>query len=181
MSSHIYNSFRPGQAIATSTYSGDLIFWKLETGQSYKRYNVSYPTGLFKLEFMRIKEDKKGDAESVTSKGSRGSSRGKKEKAKQTGTPSSLSPQKYSAHKNVKPQSRSLPAEKSQSHIQRNLSVHCLLFLKSREMLPDQATVLTATENGMIQVLYRNNAYIFSYHIYVKYIGLETTTATQII
>lgn len=29
---------RAGQALATSSYSGELIFWRLETGQAY-RYN----------------------------------------------------------------------------------------------------------------------------------------------
>lgn len=150
--------FRPGQALATCTYDGDLIFWRLETGQSYKRYNVTYPTGLFKLEYLRTKEEKKPDLESLTSKGSRGSSKGKKEKDKfnlklfnllkakptQSKTPSSL--------KELRPPTKILLADRIEPHVQRFLAVYCLIFLRTREMLADQATVLTAMENGMVQV-----------------------------
>lgn len=35
---------RHGQSIATASYSGELIFWRLETGQPYRRYNVLNPS-----------------------------------------------------------------------------------------------------------------------------------------
>lgn len=32
-----------GEGVVTATYSGELIFWTLETGQPYRRYNVVSP------------------------------------------------------------------------------------------------------------------------------------------
>lgn len=42
---------RVPQAIVTSTFSGEIIMWQLETGQAYKKYNVSSPTVRIKLEY----------------------------------------------------------------------------------------------------------------------------------
>lgn len=36
-------AFRPPEAVATACSSGDLVFWRFETGQPYMRYNVKYP------------------------------------------------------------------------------------------------------------------------------------------
>lgn len=38
-----------GEGVATATYSGELIFWKLETGQPYRRYNVANPARFIEL------------------------------------------------------------------------------------------------------------------------------------
>jgi hypothetical protein len=35
---------RVPHTIVTSSYSGELVFWTLENGQAYFRYNVSKPT-----------------------------------------------------------------------------------------------------------------------------------------
>ena len=32
-----------GEGVVTATYSGEIIFWKLETGQPYRLYSVSTP------------------------------------------------------------------------------------------------------------------------------------------
>lgn len=39
------------QAVVTSTFNGEIIMWQLETGQAYKKYNVSSPTVRIKLEY----------------------------------------------------------------------------------------------------------------------------------
>lgn len=36
-------AFRPPEAVTTACSSGDLVFWRFETGQPYMRYNVKYP------------------------------------------------------------------------------------------------------------------------------------------
>lgn len=48
------------QTIVTSTYDGEIIMWRLETGQPYKQYNVADPTTRIKIMYkkMRQKEDK---------------------------------------------------------------------------------------------------------------------------
>ena len=138
--------FRYGQALATGTYNGDLIFWRLETGQSYRRFNVSYPTGIFKLEYLKEKdEQKRADVESATSKSSRASSKSKKEKTRTLSDQLSLTKGKSISE-------QKLLEMKKVHHVQRNLAIYSLLFLNNRETLPDQATLLAAVENGMIQV-----------------------------
>ena len=154
--------FRPGQALATGTFNGDLIFWRLETGQSYKRYNVTYPTGLLKLEFIKDKTEKKGDGVNYLNKSSRNSSRGKKERNNNNISVNEDNKKSIFAAKVIKPPVRNLLVEKGNPSMERNLAIHCLIFLRKREMLPDQGTLLTATENGMIQV---NNYIIFEFHV----------------
>ncbi|XP_046383836.1 WD repeat-containing protein on Y chromosome [Ischnura elegans] len=43
----------PPQAIATASYNGELILWRLETGQPYRRYHVGKPFNRMKLEFKK--------------------------------------------------------------------------------------------------------------------------------
>lgn len=47
-----------GEGVITATYSGELIFWKLETGQPYRRYNVMNPTKFIELKLSREEESK---------------------------------------------------------------------------------------------------------------------------
>lgn len=49
-----------GEGVVTATYSGELIFWKLETGQPYRRYSVAKPT-----EFIELKHNKDSDYEDI--------------------------------------------------------------------------------------------------------------------
>lgn len=152
----IYTSvYSFGQALATGTYDGDLIFWRLETGQSYRRFNVSYPTGIFKLQYIKENEEqRKADVEtasSKSSKASRGSSKSKRDRAKSTYDSVPFSKERASSdHKLFN--SGNLGDLKKVPHVQRNLAIYCLLFLNSRETLPDQASLLVAVENGIIQV-----------------------------
>lgn len=107
---------------------------------------MSYPTGIFKLEYLKEKdEQKRADVESATSKSSRASSKSKKEKTK------TLSDQ-LSLTKGRSISEQKLLEMKKVHHVQRNLAIYSLLFLNNRETLPDQATLLAAVENGMIQV-----------------------------
>jgi hypothetical protein len=39
------------QGVTTSSYNGELIFYKLETGQPYKKFNVGNPTVRYFLSF----------------------------------------------------------------------------------------------------------------------------------
>lgn len=47
-----------GEGVITATYSGELIFWKLETGQPYRRYNVMDPKKFIELKLSREEEAK---------------------------------------------------------------------------------------------------------------------------
>lgn len=42
---------RTSETLATSSYVGELILWRLETGQPYKKFNVSNPTARIKIHY----------------------------------------------------------------------------------------------------------------------------------
>lgn len=50
---------RVPQTLATSTYNGELMFWRLETGQPYKSFKVANPTQRIKIDY-RIKKKERG-------------------------------------------------------------------------------------------------------------------------
>lgn len=108
--------------------------------------------GLLKLEYMKEKTEKKGEPGSASSKSSRTSSRGKKEPSVSQSLSYEKKMKRMFGMKVPKLPVRNLLAEKANPSVDRNLAIHCLIFLKKREMLPDQGTLMTATENGMIQV-----------------------------
>ncbi|KAI8033049.1 hypothetical protein M5D96_014197, partial [Drosophila gunungcola] len=45
-----------GEGVVTATYSGEIIFWKLETGQPYRRYSVMDPTRFIELKLTAAEE-----------------------------------------------------------------------------------------------------------------------------
>lgn len=50
---------RVPETLATSSYVGELILWRLETGQPYKKFNVSNPTARIKIQYhLKHKETK---------------------------------------------------------------------------------------------------------------------------
>uniref|UniRef100_A0A1A9WKU6 WD repeat-containing protein on Y chromosome n=1 Tax=Glossina brevipalpis TaxID=37001 RepID=A0A1A9WKU6_9MUSC len=48
-----------GEGVVTASYSGELILWKLETGQPYRCYNVAEPEEYIELQFNKYKEKRK--------------------------------------------------------------------------------------------------------------------------
>lgn len=50
-----------GEGVVTATYSGELVFWKLETGQPYRRYTVTDPK-----KFIELKRGYAGERASST-------------------------------------------------------------------------------------------------------------------
>lgn len=43
---------RESETLATGSYAGELVLWKLETGQPYRRYSVGNPTARIKVSIM---------------------------------------------------------------------------------------------------------------------------------
>ncbi|KAK4876176.1 hypothetical protein RN001_012598 [Aquatica leii] len=148
---------RVPQALVTSSYNGELIMWRLETGQPYKRYNVANPTGRIKIQYK--KDEKKRGASvptpsSRTSKGSRTASVFSKKsmvgtkstKVSHTPVGISLGSPEARARKlsTVNIPETCVPL--------RGLAIHSMIFLSGRPMMPGVATLLVAVENGTIQV-----------------------------
>ncbi|CAG9763835.1 unnamed protein product [Ceutorhynchus assimilis] len=155
---------RTYETLATSSYAGELLLWRLETGQPYKKFLVSQPTERIKIHFTVEKSrDKREGSISSThySDGRRASGRS---------TRASLYSSRFTSQ--AKRQTLRPSAEKTLfgpkimgrkgrlSIIQmpeecfnlRRLAVHCLLFLCARKTHPQVGTLLVALENGVIQV-----------------------------
>ncbi|KAF5307990.1 hypothetical protein FQR65_LT06558 [Abscondita terminalis] len=145
------------QTLVTSTYSGELVLWRLETGQPYKRFNVADPTGQIKLEYTIHKDDDKKRA--IT---------GQQRMNRAARTVAILS----RIHKTTKkaaefplkpivialgnPEARvtkiSAATVPETCMPLRGLAVYSMIFLSSRVMMPGVATLLVAVENGTVQV-----------------------------
>ncbi|RZC00553.1 EF-hand 8 and/or WD40 domain containing protein [Asbolus verrucosus] len=161
------------QTIVTGTYDGELIMWRLETGQPYKQYNVADPTSRIKIVYKKMK--RKDDSKALHQFNKRkiiARALGKDVRQEKT------SVKKKSIEES--PEVIIKPAARRSSAVQRltekislgklkqrrvstvpmpeqcmplrRLAIHCMLFLCARTMDPSTGTLLVAMENGTIQV-----------------------------
>lgn len=167
---------RVPQTIVTGTYDGELLMWRLETGQAYKQYNCSDPTTRIKIYYKKTKQKKEDQAGKTNKRNIINRALGKQIK-----TTKKIPIKKESPEETVEliksPQSRRLstmqklitPSSQSQrSQLRarrvstvdmpehtiplRRLAIHCMIFLNTRPMEPKTGTLLVALENGNIQV-----------------------------
>ncbi|KAL1498296.1 hypothetical protein ABEB36_009115 [Hypothenemus hampei] len=155
---------RISETLATSSYVGELILWRLETGQPYKKFIVSNPTERIKLHYT-IEKAKEKRSSSIISIG--------KLNQKLSVVPRSASSTQKSIFSLSSKRSSLLPPQEKMlsgpkvmgrrgrlSTIQmpeecfnlRKLAVHCMLFLGNRKNDPQVGTLLVALENGVVQV-----------------------------
>ncbi|XP_052902916.1 WD repeat-containing protein on Y chromosome [Anopheles moucheti] len=116
----------PG-VMATSSYSGELVFWMLETGQPYCRFDATNPRSRVPILFREAPESK----------------------------PHKLAPRRSmfavaSGHLAQRRLSRVvMPSGLEQM---RRLSIQSLLFLPNRPMLAEYGTMVGSLDNGTVQV-----------------------------
>ncbi|KAG5863407.1 hypothetical protein JTB14_010170 [Gonioctena quinquepunctata] len=138
---------RVPETLATSSYTGELILWRLETGQPYKKFNVSNPTARIKISYQLKVKDKPKD-EMVMRK--RASVTRKSIVMTRISRDSMLTgPGKHSFSKDRRVSTVTVPDEVF--HLRRP-AIHCMLFLNTRSSDPGVGTLMVALENGVIQV-----------------------------
>lgn len=136
-----------GEGMVTGTYSGELIFWKLETGQPYRRYNVQHPQRF--VELIYKKEEETED-----------------DKSKEQESQIRLS---RLIRKSVSMKTRNFAADYAdddmefsssghQSKSMLSLSVQALLFLQTRKMSEKHGSLFVALDSGSIQVYSHHQA-----------------------
>ncbi|XP_055921416.1 WD repeat-containing protein on Y chromosome isoform X2 [Eupeodes corollae] len=125
------------EGMVTGTYSGEIIFWKLETGQPYRRYNVQKPKEFVELIY-RKKEDVKDDKIDELSQ-VRLSRLIRKSISLQT-------------RKTFQGEDFDLDDLSQTTKSTLKLSVQALLFLQSRPMSTVHGSLLVALDSGTIQV-----------------------------
>ncbi|KAK5645470.1 hypothetical protein RI129_006770 [Pyrocoelia pectoralis] len=135
-------SVRIPQTLATSTYNGELVLWRLETGQPYRCHNVVHPTTRLRIEYKLDKEEKKRVH----------TTQGPLSRSSSMYTKKSNSEKSFQAAQNQKAHKLSTIHIPETYIPLRGLATHSMIFLSERTMMPGVATLMIALENGNIQV-----------------------------
>ncbi|XP_053691270.1 WD repeat-containing protein on Y chromosome [Sabethes cyaneus] len=117
---------REPKTMATCSYAGELIFWKLETGQPYRKFDATKPKLKIPVHFKQRKRVHP-----------------KQRQARM----SIFMPQQHWRQRRLSQIVLPVTAEEL-----RQLTIHCLLFLETRPMHPDYGTLLASLDTGVIQV-----------------------------
>ncbi|XP_061400442.1 WD repeat-containing protein on Y chromosome-like [Musca vetustissima] len=128
-----------GEGVITATYSGELIFWKLETGQPYRRYNVATPDKFIELKYHRPEDDEAEDEDSEEL-------RRASERRRQS---YHVSISRYEADEG---EAISLEEQHSERSESLPMSVQAVLFLQTRPMNREHGSVFVSLETGVIQI-----------------------------
>ncbi|XP_050294962.1 WD repeat-containing protein on Y chromosome-like [Anthonomus grandis grandis] len=148
---------RVPESLATTSYVGELLLWRLETGQPYKKFIVSNPTERIKIHFTVEKnKDKHSDSFSFGKYANRLSMVCKQSIASQSSKRVTLLPPQEKTLSGPKVMGRkgrmSMIQMPEECFNLRRLAVHCMLFLSARKTEPEVGTLLVSLENGVIQV-----------------------------
>lgn len=115
-----------GEGVVTATYSGEIIFWKLETGQPYRRYNVMDPSQFIELKLTAEEEKLSRRSKRISSL--LGANR-------RSASMLAIKPDE------IKDYGANIP-----------VSVQAVLFLQKRPMTKDHGSVFISLDTGIIQV-----------------------------
>uniref|UniRef100_B7FF09-2 Isoform A of WD repeat-containing protein on Y chromosome n=1 Tax=Drosophila willistoni TaxID=7260 RepID=B7FF09-2 len=136
-----------GEGVVTATYSGEIIFWKLETGQPYRRYSVMEPKRFIEL--------KLSDEEKQMKRSKRWASRAPHSGShmmSHTGSHMGSNVDQMSGSR-----SRGLAILQGQEEIREYgvnvpISVQAVLFLQNRPQTLHHGSVFISLDTGIIQV-----------------------------
>lgn len=124
------------QTLATATYNGELVLWRLETGQPYKQYDVYNPTGRIKIKYStQRKEATRTKSQIMGIK--------QRQTMVRENIPGLAGPAKRK-WSSVKVPESCVPVK--------GLAIRVILFLSTRPMLPNVGTLLVGVDNGSVQV-----------------------------
>ncbi|XP_058452425.1 WD repeat-containing protein on Y chromosome [Malaya genurostris] len=115
------------KAMATCSYTGELIFWMLQTGQPYRRFDAAKPTIKIPVNFLRKKAPTAPP--------------------RRTTRVSIFQPQDHWKHRRLTQIVMPVTVEQL-----RQLTIHMLLFLETRPMHPEYGTLFASLDTGTIQV-----------------------------
>uniref|UniRef100_A0A2A4JIW6 WD repeat-containing protein on Y chromosome n=1 Tax=Heliothis virescens TaxID=7102 RepID=A0A2A4JIW6_HELVI len=139
---------RPPLTLATASYNSELVLWKLETGQPYRRFSCTEPTLRIKMHFHKresIKPTSSAAEKTAELKGRRLSIRKPSMVATRDNLNASTAIKKATARR-VSTVSMPVRAQNM-----RHLAVHAMIFLHTRPMQMNVASLLLALENGTVQ------------------------------
>nr|XP_049696249.1 WD repeat-containing protein on Y chromosome [Helicoverpa armigera] len=137
---------RPPLTIATASYNSELVLWKLETGQPYRRFSCTEPTLRIKMVY-----SKRESIKPVTNASERLSLRKSSgiRKPGMGGARESVDPS--AAIKKATARRVSTVSMPTRAQNMRHLAVHAMIFLHTRPQQMHVASLLLALENGTVQ------------------------------
>ncbi|CAH0554641.1 unnamed protein product [Brassicogethes aeneus] len=145
-------AIRIPQTLVTADFDGSIVMWKLETGQPYKKYNVSAPTVRIKIDYKLPKHRTSivVDDEAIDGKSTNLLTRFVP-KRMSTFSLDGRSHDHHDHHERKAAKMSMVPVPKELVSL-RVLAVHCMIFLNKREMDPEVGTLLVSLGNGTIQI-----------------------------
>ncbi|KAF9805731.1 hypothetical protein SFRURICE_009363 [Spodoptera frugiperda] len=139
------SAVRPPLSLATSSYNSELVLWKLETGQPYRRFSCTEPTLRIKMHFSKRDSTKPLTADKLEMKSKRqtpqrrlGTSR---DNVDPTAAIKKATERRISAGVTMSGREQSM----------RLLAVHAMIFLETRPQHAHVASLMLSLENGKIQ------------------------------
>lgn len=130
------------ETVATTSYSGELVFWNFFTGQAYRKFNVKDPTNPIKVFWkglensLTVDEDERLHPDEMFNKFHR------------------MHTTQYTSNKGSDTAGRALsiiPLPLGSTQI-RGLSIQSVVFLETRPNKPDYGTLLTALNDGKVAI-----------------------------
>nr|XP_012140683.1 PREDICTED: WD repeat-containing protein on Y chromosome-like [Megachile rotundata] len=113
------------QVLATATYNGEIILWRLETGQPYRKYKVDDPMSRFSIRFDTT------------------------EQVIQLEKPKRVTTEQFTY---IKSKHNVSKHQESALSIIGTVSVRAMIFLCARSVGPDIGTLLVSLDSGLVQV-----------------------------
>ncbi|CAF4905141.1 WD repeat-containing protein on Y chromosome isoform X1 [Pieris napi] len=136
---------RSPMTLATSSYNSELIFWKLETGQPYRRFSCTEPMLRIKMQYSKRAASPHAAAGSSAHRGSSILRRPSMGGARDSVIDAASAMEKARARR---VSAVSLPAR---AQVMRQLAVHAMVFLQRRPVHMHVATLMLSLENGQVQ------------------------------
>ncbi|XP_022814895.1 WD repeat-containing protein on Y chromosome-like [Spodoptera litura] len=138
------SAVRPPLSLATSSYNSELVLWKLETGQPYRRFSCTEPTLRIKMHFSKRESIKQPTAEKLYAKAK------KLITLRRVGT-SRDNVDSTAAIKKATDRRVSIGSTPGREQNMRLLAVHAMVFLQTRPQHAHVASLVLAVENGQLQ------------------------------
>ncbi|XP_044731948.1 WD repeat-containing protein on Y chromosome [Chrysoperla carnea] len=151
---------RVPQTLATSSHKGELIFWRLETGQPYKSFNVGNPTGRIQLQYAKNKEESQSIGSGSKSPRVVTSNKDKRSKSGATEEKRLALPSEPITLQALTAKAKKLSVTQTITDCinLRPMAVHAMLFLQNRPMRANIGTLVVAVDNGMVQIYSHHGA-----------------------
>ncbi|XP_022814893.1 WD repeat-containing protein on Y chromosome-like [Spodoptera litura] len=144
---------RPPLTMATSSYNSELVLWKLETGQPYRRFSCTEPTLRIKMVYNRRESSKPGPVAPPRQRVGAGNtwSNFQKPNAHAGESRENILVASDAVRKATERRISGGTTTSGRKQNMRLLAVHAVVFLQTRPQHMSVASLLLALENGQIQ------------------------------